>query len=690
MNALTFHLNPKEAVRLVAMSALLAAQFAPAFAQTPDLTGGLSYQYGLAAEALIWSPEHVFRLADGPSVLAQSVTANKAAIASVMGVVHDPTGSVALIWTPTQVFQQASGASTAAEVKFNSASTGGVRGTVFDPEGGEALIWNAGHVLLSNGGTTATEVLRRGAPIADVRGVAYLPHGGQALLWSPSKVMLYQKGQGPVEITDNGASIANVLGVVTTPDPAAGTALMWTASQVLSYSTGSSAAGHVLFAGAAIAGARGIAYHSLANTALIWTDNRILHLTMSDLSTSEVFEDYQGQPAPTLTDVRGIAVKPLWDADPPGLQMGALIWNSGHVWRYTEADNRAHQVTLNGDPVLGPIPNVQGIVWHPLGANAEIWTPDLVYHLPNGLFVAKPLLKYDGYLFSTIVNVQGVSYHPWGGHDLLWTPQHLFIHLNGDTYNGEFIAWEVTTETGASIGDIQGVVYHPGAQGVANPKSALIWTPHGVYQFINPLYPDRNYVAREIMGDGAPIFSFAMQDARFLQAVVHHMVDSVVLPVEFPHGSGFSGAGWVGSPAAATVGFAGSSVAGSVVAASTSPAAHSTVLGASHSYNADLILGPLQFSGAVVGNSMKVFGMRECSCPCHGDPKCDGVSDILDVVIVINVALRGVPAQYDPGCPVAREDLDCNGVVDVLDVVKMIGVALRGQVFKTTVCNPCP
>lgn len=78
-----------------------------------------------------------------------------------------------------------------------------------------------------------------------------------------------------------------------------------------------------------------------------------------------------------------------------------------------------------------------------------------------------------------------------------------------------------------------------------------------------------------------------------------------------------------------------------------------------------------------------------CTCPCHGDPKCDAVTNILDVVGVINVAFRALPEQDDADCPKAREDVDCSGTVDVLDVVHLVNVAFRGQDPATQFCNAC-
>jgi hypothetical protein len=77
-------------------------------------------------------------------------------------------------------------------------------------------------------------------------------------------------------------------------------------------------------------------------------------------------------------------------------------------------------------------------------------------------------------------------------------------------------------------------------------------------------------------------------------------------------------------------------------------------------------------------------------CPCHGDPMCDGQTDILDVVDVINEAFRGGPTTADPTCrESSRADVDCSCAVDVLDVTKMINVAFRGASKATEFCNPC-
>jgi hypothetical protein len=80
-----------------------------------------------------------------------------------------------------------------------------------------------------------------------------------------------------------------------------------------------------------------------------------------------------------------------------------------------------------------------------------------------------------------------------------------------------------------------------------------------------------------------------------------------------------------------------------------------------------------------------------CSCPCHGDPQCDGVRcTVQDVVHTVNVAFRGADAVIDVGCPRERTDVNCDGYASVQDVVKVVNVAFRGADPATDFCDPCP
>jgi subtilisin family serine protease len=77
-------------------------------------------------------------------------------------------------------------------------------------------------------------------------------------------------------------------------------------------------------------------------------------------------------------------------------------------------------------------------------------------------------------------------------------------------------------------------------------------------------------------------------------------------------------------------------------------------------------------------------------CGCHADPICEGTTNVLDVVSVVNEAFRGGTATADPTCThVSRTDVNCDCSVSVLDVVSMVNVAFRGADPATEFCDPC-
>jgi hypothetical protein len=77
-----------------------------------------------------------------------------------------------------------------------------------------------------------------------------------------------------------------------------------------------------------------------------------------------------------------------------------------------------------------------------------------------------------------------------------------------------------------------------------------------------------------------------------------------------------------------------------------------------------------------------------CDCTCHGDPVCEGATDVLDVVTVVNVAFRGGVDILDPGCPHAgRTDINCDCATDVVDVVVIVNHAFRGDI--SPLCSSC-
>lgn len=80
----------------------------------------------------------------------------------------------------------------------------------------------------------------------------------------------------------------------------------------------------------------------------------------------------------------------------------------------------------------------------------------------------------------------------------------------------------------------------------------------------------------------------------------------------------------------------------------------------------------------------------QIGCANHGDPNGDGVTNVFDVVEIVEIAFRGADAIKDASCPhdpAGRTDLDCSGVTNIIDVTIMVEVAFRGGTQKF--CNPC-
>jgi subtilisin family serine protease len=108
-------------------------------------------------------------------------------------------------------------------------------------------------------------------------------------------------------------------------------------------------------------------------------------------------------------------------------------------------------------------------------------------------------------------------------------------------------------------------------------------------------------------------------------------------------------------------------------------------LGASQ-YTLRLISNYANFKPRFIGGT--IFVGAPCDCPCQGDPACDGVASVVDVVNVVNVAFRGQADTVDGLCPhVGRTDLDCSCATDVLDVVLIVNRAFRGD--SAPQCNMC-
>jgi hypothetical protein len=83
--------------------------------------------------------------------------------------------------------------------------------------------------------------------------------------------------------------------------------------------------------------------------------------------------------------------------------------------------------------------------------------------------------------------------------------------------------------------------------------------------------------------------------------------------------------------------------------------------------------------------------VEPCPCDCHADPVCDAISNVLDVVQVMNVAFRSQADVVDPnvGCPSVTTDVTCDSFTNILDAVRVINVIFRGGDPVVEYCHPC-
>ena len=80
-----------------------------------------------------------------------------------------------------------------------------------------------------------------------------------------------------------------------------------------------------------------------------------------------------------------------------------------------------------------------------------------------------------------------------------------------------------------------------------------------------------------------------------------------------------------------------------------------------------------------------------CACDCFGDPVCNGVVNVFDVVAAVDIAFRNGDDIPDPNvlCPRTTTDVTCDGVTNVFDVVAFVDVAFRNGDAAVVYCDPC-
>lgn len=101
-----------------------------------------------------------------------------------------------------------------------------------------------------------------------------------------------------------------------------------------------------------------------------------------------------------------------------------------------------------------------------------------------------------------------------------------------------------------------------------------------------------------------------------------------------------------------------------------------------------VVINPVAISKDTIINVE--FAASACTCPCWADPVCDAIrSNVQDVVVTVNVAFRGSPGVFDPGCAIERTDVNASGFTNVQDVVAVVNVAFRGASAASNFVNPC-
>jgi hypothetical protein len=91
--------------------------------------------------------------------------------------------------------------------------------------------------------------------------------------------------------------------------------------------------------------------------------------------------------------------------------------------------------------------------------------------------------------------------------------------------------------------------------------------------------------------------------------------------------------------------------------------------------------------GSPTGWDFATVKYTPCACDwARGDVEQDGVIDVFDVILLIQISFIGYPIpDPDPLCPNDVSDVNCDGPTDVFDVLNLIDIAFRGAIA----CDPC-
>lgn len=92
-----------------------------------------------------------------------------------------------------------------------------------------------------------------------------------------------------------------------------------------------------------------------------------------------------------------------------------------------------------------------------------------------------------------------------------------------------------------------------------------------------------------------------------------------------------------------------------------------------------------------IGTVRIVIAEIACNCPYQGDPTMDGLSDVFDVINIINVVFDASPYPIHPPCRYPYQDMNCDCVLDVFDIIHAIDYIFSNGQPPCDLCDTvCP